>query len=152
MKTTASGIQYSVPYEIAVVRTLRQTTLEERRAALEAGYYNTELIPQEMIYVDLKTDSGVSSFSTAQLANWMGAGPVESGMEMAPEASRAFVSLSEQLQEIFGFPYVVPVAQGRAAERIWGSCMSSKAQWCRETCSFLLRGSISNPTAESLSM
>ena len=119
MKTTASGIQYSVPYEIAVVRTLRQTTLEERQAALEAGYYNTELIPQDMIYVDLKTDSGVSSFSTAQLSNWMGARPLESGMEMAPEASRAFVSLSEQLQEIFGFPYVVPVAQGRAAERIW---------------------------------
>src|SRR5919108_5212198 len=119
MKTTASGIQFSVPYEIAVVRTLRQTTLEERQAVLEAAYYNTELIPQEMIYVDLKTDSGVSSFSTAQLSKWIGAGPLESAMEMAPEASRAFVSVSEQFQKIFGFPYVVPVAQGRAAERIW---------------------------------
>ena len=40
-------------------------------------------------------------------------------MEMAPEGSRAFVSLSENFHRIFGFPYVVPVVQGRAAERIW---------------------------------
>src|SRR5919108_1929367 len=105
MKTTASGIQFSVPYEIAVVRTLRQTTLEERQAVLEAAYYNTELIPQELIYVDLKTDSGVSALSTTQLATLTGAGPAESGMEMAAEGSRAFISLSEQFQRIFGFPY-----------------------------------------------
>jgi tyrosine phenol-lyase len=119
MKTTSSGIQFSTPYEIAVVRPLRQTTLDEREAALKNAYYNTELIPQEMIYVDLKTDSGVSSLSTAQLSKLIGAGPLESGMEMAAEGSRAFVSFSEQFQKIFGFPYVVPVAQGRAAERIW---------------------------------
>jgi tyrosine phenol-lyase len=119
MKTSSSGIQFSTPYEIAVVRPLRQTTLDEREAALKNAYYNTELIPQEMIYVDLKTDSGVSSLSTAQLSKLIGAGPLESGMEMAAEGSRAFVSFSEQFQKIFGFPYVVPVAQGRAAERIW---------------------------------
>ena len=119
MKTTSSGIQFSTPYEIAVVRPLRQTTLDEREEALKAAYYNTELIPQEMIYVDLKTDSGVSSLSTAQLSKLVGAGPLESGMEMAAEGSRAFISFSEQFQKIFGFPYVVPVAQGRAAERIW---------------------------------
>src|SRR2546428_9054012 len=72
-----------------------------------------------MIYVDLKTDSGVSSLSAAQLSKLVGAGPLESGMEMAAEGSRAFISFSEQFQKIFGFPYVVPVAQGRAAERIW---------------------------------
>ena len=115
MKTTSSGIQFSTPYEIAVVRPLRQTTLDEREAALKAAYYNTELIPQEMIYVDLKTDSGVSSLSTAQLSKLVGAGPLESGMEMAAEGSWAFISFSEQFQNIFGFPYVVPVAQGRAA-------------------------------------
>jgi tyrosine phenol-lyase len=119
MKETSSGIQFSVPYEIAVVRRLRQTTLEEREQALKAAYYNTELIPQEMIYVDLKTDSGVSSLSATQLSKLVGAGPLESGMEMAAEGSRAFVSFSEQFQKIFGFPYVVPVVQGRAAERIW---------------------------------
>jgi tyrosine phenol-lyase len=40
-------------------------------------------------------------------------------MEMAPEGNQAFVSLEKTFQKIFGFPYMVPVAQGRAAERIW---------------------------------
>ena len=121
MKDNSLGIQFSIPYEIAVVRPLKQTTLAEREEALRAAYYNTELIPQEMIYVDLKTDSGVSAFSTAQLAKLTGLGPLESGMEMTPEGNGAFVALTEKFQRIFGFPYVVPVAQGRAAERIWAS-------------------------------
>ncbi len=120
MKEISAGVLFSIPYEIAVVRPLKQTTLEEREQALRAAYYNTELIPQELIYIDLKTDSGVSSLSTAQLAKLAGLGPLESGMEMAPEGNRAFVRLSESFQRIFGFPYMVPVAQGRAAERIWG--------------------------------
>ncbi len=119
MKDSSSGFLFSIPYEIAVVRPLRQTTLRERENALQAAYYNTELVPQEMIYVDLRTDSGVSSLSTAQLSKLTGLGPMESGMEMAPEGNKAFVSLSEKFQKIFGFPYMVPVAQGRAAERIW---------------------------------
>src|SRR5712692_4273593 len=119
MKDPSSGVLFSVPYEIAVVRPLRQTTLKEREEALRAAYYNTELLPQEMIYVDLKTDSGVSSLSTAQLSTLIGVGPLESGMEMAAEGNKAFVSLSENFHKLFGFPYIVPVAQGRAAERIW---------------------------------
>ena len=119
MTEPTSGVSFSVPYEIAMVRPLRQTTIKEREEALKAAYYNTELVPQEMIYVDLKTDSGVSSFSTTQLTKLISAEALESGMEMAPEGSKAFVSLSENFQTIFGFPYVVPVAQGRAAERIW---------------------------------
>ena len=119
MTDRSSGIFFSVPYEIAVVRPLRQTTLDEREEALMAAYYNTDLLPQEMIYVDLKTDSGVSSVSTVQLAKLIGVGALESGMEMAPEGNKAFVSLTEHFHRLFGFPYVIPVAQGRAAERIW---------------------------------
>src|SRR5678815_4520595 len=106
MKDSSAGVLFSIPYEIAVVRPLRQTTLRERENALKAAYYNTELLPQEMIYVDLKTDSGVSSLSTAQLSKLTGVGPLESGMEMAPEGNRAFVSLSEKFHKIFDFPYV----------------------------------------------
>jgi tyrosine phenol-lyase len=119
MKEISSGIQFSVPYEIAVVRPLRQTTLKERQQALEAAYYNTELISQEMIYVDLKTDSGVSSLSTAQVSKLNGVGGLEAGMAMAAEGNKAFITLSEQFQKVSGFPFMVPCAQGRAAERIW---------------------------------
>ncbi len=119
MKDGLPGGLFSVPYEIAVVRPLRQTTLDERAAALNGANYNTELLPQEMIYVDLKTDSGVSSISTAQLSKWMALGPLESGMEMAAEGNKAFITLAESFRQSFGFPYMVPVSQGRAAERVW---------------------------------
>ncbi len=119
MNKSSSGIIFSVPYEIAVVRPLRQTTLSEREAALEAAHYNTELIPQEQIYIDLTTDSGVSAISTAQLSALTAVKAVEPGMGLAAEGSRAFTALSEEFQKLFGFPYCVPVTQGRAAERIW---------------------------------
>jgi tyrosine phenol-lyase len=119
MKNDFEGISFSIPYEIAVVRPLRQTTLGEREEALRKAHYNTELIPQEMVYVDLKTDSGVSSFSTGQVAAVVGAEPLETTPEMAPEGNRAFRALSDKFAELFGFPFVVPCAHGRAAERIW---------------------------------
>ncbi|HXG53283.1 MAG TPA: tryptophanase [candidate division Zixibacteria bacterium] len=113
------GFRFSTPYEIAAVRPLRQTTPAERAAALAAARYNTELLPQELIYVDLSTDSGVSALNTAQLAALAAAPVAEPGMGLAPEASRAYRDLASEFQRIFGFPYVVPVTQGRAAERIW---------------------------------
>ena len=45
MKNDFEGISFSIAYEVAVVRPLRQTTLREREAALRKAYYNTELIP-----------------------------------------------------------------------------------------------------------
>lgn len=126
MKGDFDGIGFSAPYEVAAVRPLRQTTLKEREEVLERAYHNTELIPQEMIYVDLKTDSGVSSFSTGQIAAMMGADTLSSGLEMAPEASTAFASLSRQFRDLFGYPYVVPCTQGRAAERIWAKLQIKK--------------------------
>ena len=119
MKDNSSEFVFSVPYEMAAVRPLRQTTRQERQAALRTACFNTELIPQELIYIDLRTDSGVSAPSTGQLSKLMGAGFLESGIEMAAEGSVAFRALTEKFREFFGFPYMVPVAQGRAAERLW---------------------------------
>jgi len=119
MKTTTPGPNFSVPYEIAVARPLRQTTPDERDAALRAAHYNTELIPQDLIYVDLCTDSGISALSTDQLAGLAGAKCVEPGMGLAPEGSRAFALLAGQVRGVFGFPHFVATTQGRSAERIW---------------------------------
>ncbi len=119
MGSNSLSVTFSVPYEIAAVRPLRQTTLAERQAALGAAYYNTELIPQELIYVDLSTDSGVSSLSTNQLTVLTGAKFVEPGMGLAAEGSSALARLAGAVKGIFGFPFVIPITQGRAAERIW---------------------------------
>lgn len=110
---------FSLPYEIAAVRPLWPSTRAEREAALEEARYNTELLPQHLIYVDLKTDSGVSSWSLAQASAVLGGDRLEAGVELAQEGSRAFRSLSAAFGECFGFPFVVPCTQGRAAERIW---------------------------------
>jgi len=117
MKDDFEGIRFSIPYEIAVARPLRQTTLREREEILKRAHYNTELIPQETVYVDLRTDSGVSSLSTEQLAAMVGAW--EALPETAVEGNQAFLSLTRLFQEIFGYPFMVPCTQGRAAERIW---------------------------------
>ena len=119
MKTTSSGFVFSVPYEIAVARPLRQTTPADREAALRDAYFNTELIPQDLIYIDLSTDSGVSSLSTTQLAAVAAPSNIEPGMGLASEGSRSFALLAEQVRRVFGFPYFVATPQGRAAERIW---------------------------------
>jgi tyrosine phenol-lyase len=119
MGSSSLGVTFSVPYEIAAVRPLRQTTFDERESALRAAHYNTELVPQGMVYVDLSTDSGVSSLSTNQLSALAGAKFVEPGMGLAAEGSGSFGLLLEQVQRIFGFPYVVPTTQGRSAERLW---------------------------------
>ena len=81
MDGAAKGVTFSVPYEMAVVRPLRQTTEPERQAALAKAHYNTDIIPQELIYIDLSTDSGVSASSTGQLA--AAAQSVEPGREAA---------------------------------------------------------------------
>jgi tryptophanase len=60
METDSRGVTFSVPFEIAAARPLRQTTLKERRDALRAAHFNTEILTQDLIYVDLSTDSGVS--------------------------------------------------------------------------------------------
>ena len=83
MAISSLGVTFSVPYEIAAVRPLRQTTFNEREETLRAAHFNTELIPQDLVYVDLSTDSGVSSLSTNQLSALAGPKFVESGMGLA---------------------------------------------------------------------
>ena len=115
----STNVTFSVPYEMAVVRPLRQTTEQERQTALAEAHYNTELISQELIYIDLSTDSGVSARSTAQLAVSAAANSVEPGMGLASEGSAAHARLAAEVQRYFGFDYFVPTTQGRSAERIW---------------------------------
>jgi tyrosine phenol-lyase len=110
MKDGVKDIGFSVPYDIAVARNLRAATRKEREAALAEACYNTELVPQKLVYVDLQTDSAISAPSTAQVAALIGGGSPEAGSESA--AVRRF-------REIFDFPFVLPCMQGRAAERIW---------------------------------
>jgi tyrosine phenol-lyase len=108
---TVEEIGFSVPYDIAVARPLRRTTRAERVAELERACHNTELIAPEMVYVDLQSDSGLAAPSVAQAAASIGGAGLDNHADGSDAVGR--------FREIFGFPFVVPCVQGRAAERVW---------------------------------
>lgn len=108
-----------VLYEVATLRPIPSTTRAERLQILHDAGYNTELVPQTAVYVDLKTDSGVGARITAQVASRLEGGAIEAAPELTGEAHTGLQRLAARFRELFGFPFVLACNQGRAAERIW---------------------------------
>jgi tryptophanase len=99
------------PFKIKSVEPIRMTTPEERSGWLEAADYNLFRLRAEHVLIDLLTDSGTSAMSSAQ---WAG---IQRGDE-AYAGSPSWFRFEQAVREIFGFRYVLPTHQGRAAERI----------------------------------
>lgn len=99
------------PFRIKAVEPIPFPSAAEREAALIEADYNIFRVPARLITIDLLTDSGTSAMSAAQ---WSA---LFSGDESYAGA-RSFERFEHVVRELTGYPEVIPVHQGRAAERI----------------------------------
>ncbi len=99
------------PFKIKSVEPIRMTTREEREQILAEAHYNAFSLPAESVYIDLQTDSGTGAMSDAQWSAMMRGDEAYSG-------GRSYYRLLQTGKDIFGYDYIQPVHQGRAAEKI----------------------------------
>ncbi len=99
------------PFRIHSVEPLRMTTRAERRDHLRAASWNLFQLRAEHVLIDLLTDSGTGAMSRDQWA------ALQHGDE-SYAGSPSFYLFVDAVRELFPFRHVIPVHQGRAAEKI----------------------------------
>ena len=103
-----------IPIEMHKVRIVQKTRLapaRERLKAIEEAGYNTFLLRSRDLFLDMLTDSGTNAMSDNQQAAMMQSDDAYAGSE-------SFYRLLDSVKEIFGYEYLLPVHQGRAAEHL----------------------------------
>nr|WP_241635783.1 tryptophanase [Fusobacterium gastrosuis] len=99
------------PFRIKMVERIKMLTREERIEKIKEAKYNLFNLRAEDVYIDLLTDSGTNAMSDYQWAGIMRGDEAYAG-------GRSYFNLVENAQEIFGYKYIQPVHQGRAAEKV----------------------------------
>lgn len=102
------------PLEMHKVRIIQKLTLlpvEDRAEAIAGAGYNTFLLQNRDVFLDMLTDSGVNAMSQEQQAAMLDADDAYAG-------SATYTRLEDKLRELFGMDWFLPAHQGRAAENI----------------------------------
>jgi len=110
------------PFKIKMVEPIRMTTAEERAKYLAEANYNMFSVSADNVYIDLLTDSGTGAMSQNQWAGVMLGDESYSG-------GKSFFKLIEAGKDIFGYDYIQPVHQGRAAEKVMMPILIKKGQY-----------------------
>ena len=98
-------------HKVKVVQKLNLLPIDQRLAAMEEAGFNSFLLQNRDVFLDMLTDSGTNAMSDQQMAS----------MQVADDAyagSESFARLQKAVAEVFGQKYFLPVHQGRAAEHI----------------------------------
>ena len=104
----------SVPMEMHKVKIVQKLNLlpaRERLNKLEEAGFNTFLLHNGDIFMDMLTDSGVNAMSDNMQSAMLRADDAYAGSE-------TFYRMRDKLEEIFGIKHLLPTHQGRACEHI----------------------------------
>jgi tyrosine phenol-lyase len=99
------------PFKVKTVEPIRLLNSDQRESALIRAHYNLFKISSEDVAVDLLTDSGTSALSQEQWSRMMLA-------DESYASSRSWRRFKRSVQDFSGKKHVIPVHQGRAAEKI----------------------------------
>ena len=99
------------PFKIKMVEPLPILDQSMRKQKIEQAYFNLFRLKSDDVTFDFLTDSGTSSMSANQWAGMMNGDESYAG-------SRSFYNFERAVQEVTGYPHVLPTHQGRAAEAL----------------------------------
>ncbi len=106
-------------YVSTMVEPVSLPSRERREAALEAAGYNVFDLDSDDVFVDMLTDSGTGTMSSAQ---WAAA--VQGDESYA--GSDSFADLEDAVADVMGFERIVPTHQGRGAENVLYGALCSE--------------------------
>ncbi|MCL2717916.1 MAG: tryptophanase, partial [Lachnospiraceae bacterium] len=98
-------------HKVRIIQKLHLLPIEDRLNSLNDAGFNTFLLKNRDVFLDMLTDSGVNAMSDRQQAAMLIADDSYAGSE-------TYYRLEKKLTEIFNTKLFLPVHQGRAAENI----------------------------------